>query len=141
MTRKLLVLFAILIPLVLVACGDDDSSDDSASSETTTTEETTTEASAGGGAGGTVEISASEFKFDPSDPTTGAGSVTFNLTNDGEAPHNLEVEGNGIEEVSDTVEPGQSTELSVDLEAGTYVIYCAIDGHRDQGMEGELTVQ
>jgi uncharacterized cupredoxin-like copper-binding protein len=67
--------------------------------------------------------------------------VTFDLSNDGEQVHNLEVEGNGIEEVSDDLDPGQTGKLTVDLEPGTYEIYCAIDGHKDLGMEGELTVQ
>ena len=73
--------------------------------------------------------------------TAKAGEVTFALQNDGSAEHNLEVEGNGIEEVSDTIGGGKSTELTVDLEAGTYEMYCAIDGHKDLGMEGEITVE
>ena len=30
-----------------------------------------------------------------------AGSVTFDVTNDGATVHNLEIEGNGVEEVTD----------------------------------------
>jgi uncharacterized cupredoxin-like copper-binding protein len=82
-----------------------------------------------------------DFKIDPSDPTVPAGTVTFTIANDGGAAHNLEIEGNGIEEVSDTFEPGQSGELTVDLEPGEYEFYCAIDGHKELGMDGTLTVQ
>ena len=139
MPRKLLALFAIVIPLVFAACGDDDSDTTSAASDTSSTETSTTVESSGGGRRST--ISETEYKLDPSDPTTGAGTVTFNLSNDGEQVHNLEVEGNGIEEVSDDIDPGGSAKFAVDLEAGTYEIYCAIDGHKDLGMEGELTVQ
>ena len=69
-----------------------------------------------------------------------AGTYTFEATNDGGTDHALEIEGNGIEEETDTIGPGESASVTVDLEAGTYEMYCPIDGHRDQGMEGEITV-
>ncbi len=42
--------------------------------------------------------------------------------------------------MTDVVEPGQSVDLRVNLEAGNYEIYCPVDGHRQQGQEGTLTV-
>jgi plastocyanin len=145
--RKSFVLLAVVltIPLTLAACGDDDD-DETAAGDTTTTEEpttedTTTEAAAGGGGGETVDISETEFAIDPKDVTAAAGEVTFAIANDGSAPHNLEVEGNGIEELSDTIEGGQKTNLTVNLEPGEYEMYCAIPGHREQGMEGTVTVE
>ena len=135
--RKLLVLIAVLVPLTLAACGDDDDE-----ATTAATEETTTEAAGGASGGGeTVDISETEFQLDPSEVTVAAGEVTFALTNDGNTTHNLEVEGNGVEEVSDTMEPGASTDLTVSLDAGTYEMYCAIGDHQEQGMEGEVTVE
>jgi uncharacterized cupredoxin-like copper-binding protein len=142
--HKSLIALAVAIPLTVSACGGgDDTSDTSAATtaESTSTETSTTAAGGGGGAGGTVDISETEYKLDPSDPTVSAGKVTFNLTNDGGTTHNLEVEGDGVEEESDDIQPGQSTSLSVDLKPGSYEIYCAIDGHKDLGMEGTLTVQ
>jgi plastocyanin len=144
--RKSLVLIAVVIPIALfAACGDDDDDDAttaaSDTTEETTTEDTTTEDTGGSGGGETIDITETEFSIDPPDPTATAGEVTFAITNEGGASHNLEVEGNGVEEVSDTIEGGQSTELTVDLEAGTYVLYCAVGDHRAQGMEGELTVE
>jgi uncharacterized cupredoxin-like copper-binding protein len=140
--RKSLVLFAIVIPLVLAACGSDDSTSSTSASDTSSTE-STTEASttASGGAGGTVAISETEYKLDPSDPTVKAGSVTFDVSNDGTTTHNLEVEGDGVEEETDDLDAGSTGQLTVDLKPGTYEIYCSIDGHKDLGMEGELTVQ
>ncbi len=82
-----------------------------------------------------------EFAIEPKEVTTKAGEVTFAIANDGSAPHNLEVEGNGIEEVSETIDGGQKTDLTVNLEPGEYEMYCAIPGHREQGMEGTVTVQ
>ena len=144
MLRKSLALFAIVIPLVLAACGSDDSTSSTSVSDTSSTESTTeasTTASGGGGAGGTVAISETEYKLDPSDPTVKAGSVTFDVSNDGTTTHNLEIEGNGVEEESDDLDAGSTGQLTVDLKPGTYEIYCAIDGHKDLGMKGEVTVQ
>jgi plastocyanin len=129
---KALIALVVLVPLTFAACGGDDDETSETSAETTT---------AAAGAGGTVDISETEFKLDPADPTVAAGTVTFNISNDGATVHNLEVEGNGVEEVSDDLEPGSSGKLTVDLEPGTYELYCAIGDHADQGMEGTLTVQ
>ncbi len=54
--------------------------------------------------------------------------------------HALEVEGNGVEEETDTIGPGESTELTVDLEEGEYEIYCPVGNHKAMGMVGTLTV-
>ena len=149
MISKSFVLIAVVltIPLTLAACGGDDDDETTAASDTTTTEETTTEdttsaeATGGGGGGETVDISEVEFAIEPKEVSTKAGEVTFAIANDGSIPHNLEVEGNGIEEVSKTIEGGQKTDLTVNLEPGEYEMYCAIPGHREQGMEGTVTVQ
>jgi plastocyanin len=109
--------------LVLAACGS--------KSEATT-------APAGGQA---IAISESEFKLDPSTvKESEAGSHTFEVTNNGKTAHALEIEGQGVEEKTETIQPGETTELTVDLKNGSYEIYCPIDGHRQSGMEGALTV-
>ncbi len=135
--RKVLVLIAVVIPLTFAACGDDDDSSSESAESTSTAEETT----ASGGGGETVDISETEFSLDPSEATVPAGEVTFAVTNDGGITHNLEVEGNGVEEITDDLDPGASDDLTVDLEPGTYEMYCAIGNHADQGMEGEVTVE
>ena len=156
MVRRFLTVLAVAIPLAvfplaLAACGDDDDDDTTAASDTTTeatettTEETTTEAGGGGGGGGageTVDVSLTDYAIDPQAPTVAAGSVTFAVSNDGQALHNLEIEGNGLEEeLSSDLGAGESGELTVDLQPGTYEWYCPIGGHRELGMDGELTVE
>ncbi len=142
MVRKSMALIAIMIPLALAACGDDDDDDTAAPPETTAAEETTedTGGTAGGG-GESLTISETEFALDPADPTVAAGEVTITAVNDGATVHNLEVEGNGVEEITDDLNPGDSGELALDLDAGEYEIYCAIGDHAAQGMEGTLTVE
>jgi plastocyanin len=147
LVRKSLAMIAVVIPLALAACGDDDDDDTTAAAtaETTTEETTTTDdtAAAGGGGGGGEEltISETEFALDPANPTVAAGKVTITAVNDGATVHNLEVEGNGVEEITDDLNPGDSGELTLDLEPGEYEIYCAIGSHAAQGMEGTLTVE
>jgi uncharacterized cupredoxin-like copper-binding protein len=121
---------AALLVIVPAGCGSDDNESSSATSGGTT--------SAGEQS---VELSATEYAFDPSDVSIDAsGTITFRVSNDGQQTHALEVEGNGIEEETDHISPGESGTLTVDLKPGEYEFYCPIDGHRDQGMEGTLTV-
>ena len=144
MPRKLLVAILVLaIPFVLAACGDDEETTSASSPETTAASSDTTsaESTTASGGGETVAITETDFKIDPADPTVKAGTVTFDITNDGGTTHDLEVEGDGVEEVSDTIEPGGNTQLTVDLQPGTYEMYCTIDGHEGLGMKGEVTVQ
>jgi uncharacterized cupredoxin-like copper-binding protein len=97
---------------------------------------------AGGTSGQTVTINESEFKLDPSTTNVSkAGTVTFKIVNKGAVDHALEVEGNGVEEKSSTIGAGESTTITVDLpKAGSYEFYCPVNGHKDKGMEGTLTV-
>ena len=62
-----------------------------------------------------MTISETEFALDPADPSVAAGEVTITATNDGATVHNLEVEGDGVEEITDDLDPGQSGELKLDL--------------------------
>jgi uncharacterized cupredoxin-like copper-binding protein len=133
------VLAALASAFVLAACGGDD--DEPTIAAPTTTDGATGATGAQGG-GETVDVSETDFAIDPADPTVNAGTVTFDITNDGEVVHNLEVEGNGVEEaLEQDLQPGQSGELTVDLEPGTYEWYCPVGDHAEQGMEGELTVE
>ena len=127
--RALAVLAALVCVTLTSACGGGDE----AGGDGTTT-------AASKGTAQRVEISAKDFLFQPARLSVEPGKVTFVLTNDGNAPHALEIEGNGVEEETDTIDAGDSTELTVDLEDGTYEIYCPVDGHRERGMEGTLTV-
>jgi plastocyanin len=139
MTRLFLLLLTILALTVGVAAcgGDDDDSTEPVAEDTTTHADTT------GGGGTHLTLTADPggaLSFDQTELTAAAGEVTIELVNDSGVPHNVEVEGNGVEEVSDTISEG-STELTLTLEPGEYEFYCAIPGHREGGMEGTLTVE
>jgi uncharacterized cupredoxin-like copper-binding protein len=102
--------------------------------------------SGGGGGGSTLRLAAvsgGELKFDKSSLSTKAGKVTIDFDNPSgaTAPHAVEVEGNGVEEETETIQPGEKSTLTVDLKPGEYEFYCPVDGHKQAGMEGTLTVK
>jgi uncharacterized cupredoxin-like copper-binding protein len=142
-TRRFAALFAIgaAVAVPIAGCGGGD--DNENSGDTSEASGASTASGAAGGAGGTVDLSAVDFKFDPSDPTVKSGEVTFNLTNDGQTTHSLEIEDvNGQDqELEGDVAPGSSGTLKVNLPPGTYEFYCPVDNHKEMGMEGEITVK
>ncbi len=126
MTRSLPLAVALFTGVVLVAC---------------TAAESPSQApgDAGAGEAQTVEVSLTEYQIDmPS--SIAAGAVTFDVTNDGAEIHGFEVEGNGIEEEIEELGAGEAGTLEVDLEPGTYEVYCPVGNHRGMGMELELEV-
>ena len=73
--------------------------------------------------------------------TAKAGTVTVNFGNPSSVPHAVEIEGNGVEEETETVTGADAPPITVDLKAGTYKYYCPVDGHEEAGMKGTLTVE
>jgi plastocyanin len=70
-----------------------------------------------------------------------AGPQLFRVTNKGASVHNLEVEGLGIEETFESnLSPGETQTMRLNLEPGTYEVYCPVGKHREQGMEMQLSV-
>ncbi len=135
-----------LVSLSLAACGDDDES--SSSADGTTAAQTTGGGSGettGDGGSTTLAVTAAEsggLSFSRSELTASAGSVTVTLDNPGgnQMPHAVEIEGNGVEEETETIDPGARASVTVDLRPGRYVFYCPVGQHRQAGMEGTLTV-
>ena len=140
-TRRFAALFVIgaAVAVPMVGCGS--SSNDNSTSNAATPASTT--GAAATGPGGSVNLSATDFKFDPSDPSVKSGQVTFNEQNNGQVTHSLEVEDvtpGHDQELEGSVSPGQSGKLTVNLAPGKYTFYCPIDNHRQMGMEGTITV-
>jgi uncharacterized cupredoxin-like copper-binding protein len=143
--RRFAALFVIAAAVAVPVAGCGGGSDDNSTSADTSgggAPPASTTAS-GGGSGQTVDMTAADFKFDPSDPTVKSGQVTFNLKNDGQVPHSLEIEDvNGQDqEIEGDVQPGQSGTLTVNLPPGKYEFYCPVANHKEMGMEGDITVK
>ena len=140
----------VVLALLVAGCGDDDDSSDSGSSQSNDNssgaygndDSNTTSSSSGGGGGTKLKLVADPggaLKFDKETLTAKAGKVTIVMDNPSDVPHAVEIEGNGVEKESKTV-TGASSDVSADLKAGKYEFYCPVDGHKEAGMEGTLTV-
>jgi plastocyanin len=70
-----------------------------------------------------------------------AGQLTIDSENEASIPHNIALEGGGVDEVGPEVQDGGVSEIEVDLQPGEYTFYCSVPGHRAGGMEGTLTVE
>ena len=95
----------------------------------------------GSAATGTVKVVASEYKFDPATLSVAAGSITFEVTNNGTEEHEFEVfKGETVVDEIEGLVPGLTRTLPVTLEAGEYTYVCKLAGHDLAGMTGTLTV-
>ena len=61
--------------------------------------------------------------------------------NDASIDHDISIEGNGLDEHGPVVKNGGVSEVKVTLKPGEYTFYCSVQGHREAGMEGTLTVK
>jgi plastocyanin len=99
----------------------------------------------GGGASTTLNVTSPAdggLVFDPNGLTAKPGNVTITYDNPSPVPHSIAVatsNGNVLGEVQPFAQDKQSVDLS-NLAPGKYVFYCTVPGHREAGMQGDLTV-
>jgi plastocyanin len=93
--------------------------------------------SSSGGSGAT--ISETEFKLNPSSPSIAPGG-TITVKNDGGTTHALEIVTPKGEVRIKPLAPGKSATIKAPAKAGSYDMYCPIDGHKAKGMTGKLQV-
>jgi uncharacterized cupredoxin-like copper-binding protein len=148
--------FLLLIPALLLvaglaftACDDDDEEDD-------------------GGGAATVDVELNEFTVSAAPDSVDAGEVEFVVENIGDETHefviaqtdldadalptgddgSVDEEGGGVEVVDEIedIASGSTQNLTADLEAGSYVLFCNIvddegDVHYAEGMYTGFTVE
>ena len=109
---------------------------------------------------GSIGVSLSEWSVVPETTSAAAGSVTFDVSNDGTQVHEfvvvktdtaadaLAVVDNKIDESVLTpvdeiedIAAGATPSLTVDLDAGHYVLLCNIETHYAQGMYADFDVE
>ena len=149
--RTLVAIALALAALASAGCGDDDDGGSSNASGGSGggaygSGNNNDSSSGGGGKRTVLALSADPggaLKFDKSSLTGKAGKVTIVLRNPSSAtaPHAVEIEGQGVEEESGTIDPGATTKVTANLKPGDYEFYCPVDGHKAAGMEGTLTVK
>jgi uncharacterized cupredoxin-like copper-binding protein len=102
-----------------------------------------------GGASGTAKANAQNVVDIPTDPTgqlaykfksatAKAGKVTVESKNDASVPHNIAIKGGPSGPV---VSGGQTSKITTNLKPGKYEFYCAVPGHEQAGMKGQLSVR
>ena len=150
--RIVLIAGAILTGMLFAACGDDDEE----------------------GGSNEVNVTLQEYSVNPDADSAGAGEVTFNVENKGPdevhefviiktdlKPDALPTNDDGsanedaagleaIDEIED-IPVGETQTLTVDLDAGKYVMICNIveepdgetegEAHYEQGMRAAFTVE
>jgi plastocyanin len=80
--------------------------------------------------------------FQPNGLQAQPGNVAIDYSNPSQTPHSIAVataNGNVIGEVQPFAAGKQTLDLN-DLKPGKYVFYCTVPGHREAGMQGDLTV-
>ncbi len=148
----------VALAVVVAACSDDDDGDGApATAEPGATEPADTEPA---DQGTLVDVTMAEFTVTLLVDTVSAGTVKFVVRNTGAIDHNLRViktdlapdalptdaglADEGQLEVVATTEdfgPGESRDVSADLEPGSYVLICNIVGHYQSGMTVAFTVE
>jgi hypothetical protein len=87
-----------------------------------------------------VTVGESEFKLALSTDSFSPGSYTFRAVNNGHIVHSLEIRGPGVDVTTPNLDPGQSANLHVTLQDGSYDVFCPIGSHKSLGMDAEVTV-
>ncbi len=148
------------LALVAAACGGDDDDGATPTATSTATPTATSTATPTPGAATTVDVGLKEWEVNPTQDTVDAGTLTFSVSNDGALPHNFRViktdlASDALPTANALVDEGQvdvvasipeytggeTEEVSVDLEPGSYVLICNVVGHYDLGMRAGFTVE
>ena len=91
---------------------------------------------------GELEIPATaQLAYETNQAEAEAGSLTITSPNPSGTPHNIALEGGGIDEKGEVVQDNGVSEITADVKPGEYTFYCSVPGHREGGMEGKLTVK
>lgn len=82
-----------------------------------------------------------ELLWRPADLTVAAGPVGVRVDCGSNVGHEFAIEGVQGGEPIATCDAAGTGSGEVELEPGSYTFFCAVPGHREEGMVGELTVE
>jgi len=145
-------ILAITLALVIGACGGDGDGGDGGGDGTEPATQTTI-----------VDVPHGEWEMNPSAESAPAGTIIFNAINTGVIPHNFraaktdlspdalpidagmqavdEEQLNIVASTDEDLDAGESVQVSVDLEPGSYVFFCNVPGHYQAGLYAAFTVE
>lgn len=127
---------AVVLALALNACGEDRGE----VARTSPAPVGRGSATFGAGADATVPVSLTDYRLPRGVRVRRSGTVAFEATNDGLAPHALAVVGPAGQARTQTLRPGERTVVEVRLPPGTYKWYCPVGDHERRGMVGRVRV-
>jgi plastocyanin len=78
--------------------------------------------------------------FEPDGVEASAGEITLVYENPSSVPHSIAIEDEGRQLAATQPITNGKVELKEKVTPGEYVFYCTVPGHREAGMEGDLTV-
>ena len=87
-----------------------------------------------------VGVTETEFKIALASKQLKAGQITFDVRNAGQTPHDLVVVGNGVNAKTPLLNAGATGQVKVTLKPGKYELYCSVPGHKQAGMDLNVTV-
>lgn len=92
--------------------------------------------------GQTVAVTLSEWKVGFTSDTLRAGSVTFEVKNNGSMTHAFHIRGEGVDKGTREIPARQSATLTVTLKPGTYEVFCPMseESHKMAGMARKVVV-
>jgi uncharacterized cupredoxin-like copper-binding protein len=96
------------------------------------------EATEPGGPAIAAQLDAFDVGWDPKELTIGTGPQTIAITNTGVSLHDFTIDELDIKV---DLPAGETTNVEINADPGSYTFYCSIPGHRQAGMEGTLTVK
>ena len=125
------------LTFALAACGGGSSS----SNSTPTPASNGDGVSTGDGNGTPVDVTLADFSITVAGGTKlDPGTYTFNVKNTSATGHNLTINGPGVDNQATPTFSDGSQALTVTLKNGTYEFYCSVPGHKEAGMDVDVTV-
>ena len=82
-----------------------------------------------------------ELRFDRQSLEARAGQITLVMDNPSSVPHNISIEGRGVDQEGDTVGEGGRSTVRAKLRPGDYNFYCSVPCHLQAGMQGRLILK
>lgn len=118
---------AAALTLTLAACGGSSSASSSTRSQP---------------AGKTIAVTEKDFSITLAggDHIAKPGRYTFAVTNKGPSSHNLTIDGPGVSNAATPIIGPGTTSVTVTLKAGKYDFFCSVPGHKELGMNANVTV-
>jgi uncharacterized cupredoxin-like copper-binding protein len=124
------------------ACSSNASTAAPATTSSSTSSSSSSGTSSGTSTGTRVTATLTDFHIVLSVSSFSPGTYTFVAVNSGAVPHALEINGPGVNDqrTPGNLSSGQSANLTVTLQAGSYDVFCPVPGHKDLGMNLTITV-